>query len=203
MAAALQKTKSDIDVPVLLPQWQQTAHLPAHPLPPKKKRTVKKNEWKEITTESGDVVLEKEPMNQKKTLKLRVHPSERQKRRLKSWFEIYRLVYNHVATYVNKQPTPCPVKLSMIALRKAVDTNDSAWPKLTGNNPTYKDAHSDLRQSAFMEISTAIKTARQHGFPTRRKIYFKNKRKKDRFESKAAGKTRKRIKTEKTTTAKW
>ena len=70
----------------------------------------------------------------------------------------------------------------MIALRKAVDTNNGAWPKLTGNNPAYKDAHSDLWQSALREISTSIKEARQHGFPAKRKIFFKHKRKKDRSE---------------------
>ena len=54
------------------------------------------------------------------------------------------LVYNRIVTCVNKQPTPCYVNLGMIALREAVDTNNGAWPKLTGNNPSDKDAHGDL-----------------------------------------------------------
>lgn len=127
-------------------------------------------------------MIEKTPVEPKKTLKLRIYPNKNQKQRLKAWFEIHRLVYNRIVTCVNKQPTPCSVNLGMIALRKAVDTNNGAWPKLTGNNPAYKDAHSDLWQSALREISTSIKAARQYGFPAKRKIFFKHKRKKDLYE---------------------
>jgi transposase len=71
----------------------------------------------------------------------------------------------------------------MFELRKAVPTNDADWPAFTCGNPRYTNAHSDLRQSAFREFATCVKTAKQHGFPKHRKILFKYKRKKDRYES--------------------
>jgi len=93
------------------------------------------------------------------------------------------MVYNRVASYVNKQPTPCPVKLGMIELRNTISTNDDKWPAFTNNNPRYADAHTDLRQAAFRELATSIKSAKQYGFPRKRKILFKYKRKKDNVES--------------------
>ena len=137
MATAPLKTKNDGET-----RSSTTAHAALHP--PRKKRTVRKTGWREITLENGTVMIEKTPVEPKKTLKLRIYPNKNQKQRLKAWFEIHRLVYNRIVTCVNKQPTPCSVNLGMIALRKAVDTNNGAWPKLTGNNPAYKDAHSDL-----------------------------------------------------------
>ncbi len=148
--------------------------------PPKKKRKQSpKKKWKEVMMEDGTVMMEKTPEILRKTLKLRVYPNQQQKEELKTWFEIHRLVYNRVATYINKQPTPCSVSLSMISLRNAISTNDDKWGKFTSNNPRYFKAHSDLRQSAFREIATAVKAAKQFGFPKKRKIYFKHKRKKD------------------------
>ena len=76
MAAAPLKTKNETVKPEAAPQ--PTAALPS----PRKKRTVRKTGWKEITLEDS-TVIEKTPV-EPETLKLRIYPNKNQKQRLKA-----------------------------------------------------------------------------------------------------------------------
>ena len=73
MATAPLKTKNDAVKPAA--SAQPTATLP----PPRKKRTVRKTGWMKITLEDGTVMIEKTPVEPKKTLKLRIYPNKNQK----------------------------------------------------------------------------------------------------------------------------